>query len=112
MTVWIIVMICFFFTVWTIIRPNVMWSILAAVSWMLMMWCVLTYDLFTEGDFGEQAFISICIGAAAFVLIYTIRDDNKKRRGEREKSESRNKPIGAGESAGDYYDRLNRLTHP
>ena len=103
-----------FFTLLVIFKPDFMWSILAAVSAMLLFWFVQTYPPFALGDFGNVAFITICWGDAAFVLLYTIVDNNKKKRVEREKKEAEHptKPTAARESSDEYYDRINRLTHP
>ena len=111
MLMWLILVLCIFFTLLVIFKPDFMWGILSAVCWMILFWYVQTYEPFALGDFGNVAFIGVCIGASAFVLLYTINDNNKKKRGEREKFESEHKPTGTRESSNDYFDRLNRLTH-
>jgi hypothetical protein len=90
-----------------------MWGLLGAVSWMLLMWYALTNVTFAAGDFGDVAFISICIGASSFILINTnikIREQ-KIAQSDKEFNESGGNP-GRRETSDKYYDRLDRLTHP
>lgn len=102
--------ICAFFTLLVIFKPDFMWSILAAISYMFMLWYVQTYEPFAVGTFGNTVFISICIAGAAFCLLYTIRDNSKKKKVERERMESENKPTGNTEESSDaYYDRMKGL---
>lgn len=108
--------VCAFFTLLVIFKPDFLWSILAAVSAMLLFWFVQTYPPFTLGDFGNVAFITICIGDAAFVLLYTIRDNNHKKREKIDAETKYNRehgirPQGSEESADEYYERLYRVTH-
>ena len=115
MTIWIILVLCGFFTLITLLRPNVMWSILSAICWFLLFWWTRSNPLagFAVGDTGDTVIISICWGAIAFVLLYTIRDSrNKKREREAKESENAPKAVGTRESADDYYDRLDRTLHP
>lgn len=100
--------VCAFFTLLVIFKPDFLWSILAAISAMLLFWFVQTYPPFTLGDFGNVSFVCICIGDAAFVLLYTIRDDNKKKREATEKynKEHNIRPTGTKETSDQYYERL------
>ena len=69
---------------------------------------------FVLGDFGDTVIISICIGAPAFTLIYTNIKVREQRieQSDKELNESGSKTIGHKEKSDDYYERLNRLTHP
>ena len=120
MTTWVILSLCAFFTVIAIMRPNYMWGLLSAICWMMFFWYTRSNPLtgFVIGDFGDTILISICVGASAFILIYTtirVRAEKTKEM-DKEYGESGgrggNSQIGTSESTDAYYDRLNRLTHP
>lgn len=107
--------VCAFFTLLVIFKPDFLWSILAAVSAMLLFWFVQTYPPFTLGDFGNVAFVCICIGDAAFVLLYTIRDNNHKKKDKIDAEAKYNREHGirtngVNQSADDYYEDLKDWT--
>lgn len=106
--IYFIGVMCAYFTFMVIWKPHFAWSILSGISWMLLMWYVLTNHLFTAGDFGENVFIGVCILATTFVLLYTINDERQKRRVAREAEESKRVRSGVNESADQYYDRLDK----
>jgi hypothetical protein len=119
MTLAFIFALCVFFTILALVKPEVMWGILAAVSWMMMFWWTRD-NLLTGivlGDLGDTGIISICIGASTAILLYTIVRDNKRRKIERGELDEKGRPIetketGTRENSDDYYERLNRITHP
>lgn len=116
MTIWVILSLCIFFTVITIVRPNFMWSILAAVCWFLLFWWTRSNPLagFVIGDTGDTAIIGVCWGAITFVLLYTINDRRRKKEiAEKEIRENGKMAgyVGAKESYDEYYARLDRVVH-
>jgi len=106
--------ICAFFTLLTIFKPHFAWSILAAISYMFMLWFVQTYPPFTLGTTGNIIFICICILGASFCLVYTINDNNHKKEKERKENgsvERERQHINHKQSSDDYYNKLRDLTH-
>jgi hypothetical protein len=63
MTLAFIFALCIFFTILAIVKPEVMWGILAAVCWLMMFWWTRNNILtgFVLGDLGDTAIIGICI---------------------------------------------------
>ena len=119
MTLVFIFALCVFFTILAIVKPEVMWGILAAVSWLMMFWWTRSNVLtgMVIGDLGDTAIIGICIGSATAILMSTIIRDNKRKKIARGELDEDGNPIeekrtGTRESSDDYYERINRLTHP
>jgi hypothetical protein len=117
MTAWWILLMCLFMTVISIWKPNMMWGLLCAISWMLLFWWTRSNVMtgFALGDFGDTILISICIGAAVFTLIYTNIKVREQRieQSDKELNESGGKrESGSRETSNNYYERLDRLTHP
>jgi mannose/fructose/N-acetylgalactosamine-specific phosphotransferase system component IIC len=106
--------ICAFFTLLTILKPHFAWSILAAISYMFLLWFVQTYPPFALGTTGNIIFISICILGAAFCLVYTINDNNHKKEKERKENGSTERErhtVGHKQTSDDYYDSLKNLSN-
>ena len=116
MTIWVILALCVFFTVVTLLRPNFMWSILSAICWFLLFWWTRSNPLagFTIGDTGDTVIIGICWGAIVFVLLYTINDRRRKKEiAEKEAKENGEAQGGFNEemSYDEYYAKLDKLVN-